>query len=103
MDHLGGGVPSKEADTTGLFIDGPGQVFHARGDGLFQIPPVGPVLAEEAVEIAGPVEYRQILISVFRSRGIRKMGVPCAAATRADPCRTTIGGESVVIPMDYPL
>ena len=100
MDHLGCGVPAKEADTAGLVVNGPDQVFHRRGCGVFEIPPVGPVLAEETVKIAGTVEDRQVLVSMFRPRGIGKMRISRAAAPRADPCCAAIGRESVVIPVD---
>jgi len=100
MDHLGGGVSSEETDTTGPFVDGPHQIFHTGRDGVLQIPPIGPVLAEEAVKVTGPVEYRQILKSMFSSRRIRKMGISGVAATGTDPRRTTIGRQCVVIPVN---
>lgn len=103
MDHLGCGVPPEEADTARLFIDGLDQVFHRRGDRVFQIPPKGPVLAEEAVEVAGPVEDCQVLVSVFWARGIGKPWVARAAATRADPCCAAVGRKPVVIPVADPL
>jgi hypothetical protein len=103
MDYLGCGVSSEVADTTSLLVDGPDQVFHRRGYGIFEVPPIGPVLAKEAVKVAGTVEDRQILVSIFRSRGIRKMGIPPTAATRTDPCCAAIGREGVVIPVDDPL
>jgi len=58
MDHLRCGVPSEKTDTARLVVDRPDQVFYRRGYGVFEIPPVGPVLAEEAVEVAGAVEDR---------------------------------------------
>jgi hypothetical protein len=103
MDYLGCGVTAEVADTTGLFVDGPDQVFHRRGYGVFKIPPVGPVLTKEAVKVTGTVEDRQVLVSTFRPRGKGKMGISRAAAPRADPCRTAIGREGVVIPVDNPL
>ena len=103
MYHLRCGVTAEEADTAGLVVDGPDQVFHRRGRGVFEIPSVGPVLAEEAVEVTGTVEDRQVLVSMFRPRGIGKMGISRAAAPRADPCCAAIGREGVVIPVDDPL
>jgi hypothetical protein len=103
MDHLGCGVPPEEADTAGLVVNGPDQVFHRKGYGVFEIPSVGPVLAKEAVEVAGTVEDRQVLVSMFRPRGIGKLGVSHIAAPRADPCSAAIGREGVVIPVDDPL
>lgn len=103
MDYLGCGVPAEEADTTRLVVDGPDQVFNRRGYGVSEIPPVGPVLAKEAVEVAGTVEDRQILVSMFRPWGIGKMGVSCITAPRADPCCTAIGRKGVVIPVNDPL
>ena len=100
MDYLGCRISSEVADTTGLFVDGPDQVSHRRGYGVFKIPPVGPVLAKE---VTGTVEDRQVLVSKFRPRGIGKMGISRAAAPRADPCCTAIGGEGVVIPVDNSL
>jgi hypothetical protein len=103
MDHLWGGVPAEEADTTGLVVNGPDQVFHRRGYRVFKIPPVCPVLAEEAVEVAGTVEDRQVLVTMFRPWSIGEMGVSRIAAPRADPCSAAIGREGVVIPVDDPL
>ena len=103
MDHLGCGVSAEETDTAGLVIDGPDQILHRRGCRVFEIPPVSPVLAEEAIEIAGTVKDRQILVSMFRSWGIGKFGISRIAAPRANPCSAAIGREGVVIPVDDPL
>jgi hypothetical protein len=103
MDYLGCGVSPKETDTARLVVNGLDQVFHRKGYGVFEIPPVGPVLAEKAVEVAGTVEDRQVLVSIFRPGGIGKMGVSYIAAPRTDPCCTAIGREGVVIPVDDPL
>jgi len=62
-----------------------------------------PVLTEQTVEGASLIEHRQVLVTIFRSRGIGKIWVTTSAASGTDPVGDAIGGEGIIIPVQVSL
>jgi hypothetical protein len=62
-----------------------------------------PILAEEAIEGTGLVENSQVLVAIFRSLSISKIGVTCPYPPGADPIGYAVGGQRVIIPTSVPL
>ena len=58
-----------------------------------------PVLAEEAVEGAGIIKYRQVLISILRTIGIGELRIAGATSGRTDPVGDTVSGQRVPVPV----
>ena len=62
-----------------------------------------PVLTEQTVEGASLIEHRQVLVTIFRSRGIGKIRVITSAASGTDPGGDAIGGKRIIIPVQISL
>jgi len=62
-----------------------------------------PVLTEQTVEGASLIEHRQVLVTIFRSRGIGKIRVTTSAASGTDPVGDAIGRERIIVPVQVTL
>lgn len=98
MWKLGGGVATEVTNTGSMVIDCCSQFIGADADILGSHYMVMPVLTKKTIEGATMIEDCQILIAVFRTRRIGKIGVAGSYAARANPVGDTIGGKWVVVP-----
>ena len=62
-----------------------------------------PVLTEQAIEGTSLIENRQVLVTIFRSRGVREIRMSTSAASGTDPVGDAIGGEGIIIPVQVTL
>ncbi len=98
MWKLGGGVTSEVTNAGGMVIDRCSQFLRADSDIFGSHYTVMPVLAKKAIEGATVVKDCQILIAMFRTRGIGKIRVTGSGTPRANPVSDTIRGKRIIVP-----
>ena len=62
-----------------------------------------PVLTEQAIKGASLIEDGQVLIAIFSSSRIGKLGVTSPGATGTDPISYAVGGQGIIVPADISL
>ncbi len=62
-----------------------------------------PVLTEQAIKGASLIENSQVLVAIFSSLSIGKLGIASASSTRTDPISYTVGGQGIMVPTEVAL
>ena len=101
MVELWGGIASKVTDAAGRAGRKAGQLLRSGSDSVTYVLTESPVLTEEAVKTAAPIEDSQILKPVLRTWPMGKPRIAFPSATGTDPVGHTIRGQGIMVP-GYP-
>ncbi len=98
ISDLRRGVATEVADATGLLRYRPGDdLGRPPGSGGTIGLLEGPILTEEAVEIAGLEEHRQIVVPGLRTPFMGEDRISCPGPAGTHPVSHAVGGKGVIV------